>query len=186
MRIIAIVLFLVVFAGTVQAADSQLNAAQVQQLVTAAQSASAGKDAEIELIVDGKPIKFKVSKDGLGNVTARPVITPGTGDSAISYVSIQVTYSDTGAVVPGVVTMAMANGTIQTYTASANPDGTVSNVKPTGETPPPPPGETPPSPSPSPSPSSGGQGTSRPSPSPQAPLGPPPGAHTDDMSPARR
>src|SRR4051812_1501225 len=113
------------FAASAGAA-SGLSLADAQQILTAAQSAAASGDgARVEVTIDGKPVAFIVTCNAAGTITARPVVTPGTGDVTISQVQLAIERNSNGTVTVKSFTVYQSNGSSQAFDVTSNRDGSL-------------------------------------------------------------
>jgi hypothetical protein len=126
--ILSTALLLIAFAAG-QAGAAELTAAQAQQILGAAQQAKAGGDAvEVKLTIDGQEIVFKVTRDAVGNIVARPVPTGDSAKAGIAQASIGSTVADSGALVPNSLVQVNTDQTVVTYNITLNQDGTIANL----------------------------------------------------------
>jgi hypothetical protein len=122
----AVLLSCILAVGSLAAGE--LTTAQAQQLVSAAQGIEAGGKAEVTMTVDGKSVAFTVTRDAVGNVTARPVPGPDSAGITISQVTIQLRANDKGILSPTTLVVVSSAQTIASYSVQLNPDGTIASL----------------------------------------------------------
>lgn len=123
----AILLTCVLGFGTLMAGD--LATVQVQQLVTAAQGAAqGGSPIDVPVSIDGKTVIFKVSRDAVGNVTARPVPGPDSAGITVSQVTIQMKADAKGVLIPTSMIVVGNNQTITSYSVQLTDDGSIASL----------------------------------------------------------
>ena len=123
--VLSIALLLIVFAvGQVSAA---VTGAQAQALISAVPGTTTS--ATVELTIDGKVVKFTVTKDAVGNVIARPIPVAGEAVS-IAQISIGCTISSTGALAPSTVVVINSDQSLVAYNVTLLPkDGGIASLE---------------------------------------------------------
>lgn len=126
--ILNIALLLIAFAiGQGAAADLPVDQAR---LIMAA-AASAPKDGTTAvtatLTINGNQVVFNVTRDGVGNVIARPVVAGDTKAGGIAQISFGTVTQGDGSLVPQVMVQVNTDLTVKSQSISTNPDGTISS-----------------------------------------------------------
>jgi hypothetical protein len=126
-HLICIALLTAVFGfGSIDAAD--LTPAETQLLLSLTQSATTkgGPAADITLNIGGKSVVMTVSRDGVGNVTARPKADPANANLGISQINIQMKTNANGTMEPKSMLLIGSDQAITSYVLALNKDGTIS------------------------------------------------------------
>ncbi len=110
--------------GSGQAAD--FTAAQTEQLVSLAQSVTKGTSKDVPILIGGVNVLFSVSRDAVGNLTARPKADPANANLGISQINIQMKTNPDGTMEPKSMLLIGSDQTITSYALVLNKDGSIS------------------------------------------------------------
>lgn len=78
------------------------------------------------MLIGGVNVVFTVSRDGVGNVTARPKADPANANLGISQINIQMKTNADGTMEPKSMLLIGSDQSITSYALALNKDGTIS------------------------------------------------------------